>query len=336
MNKNKKTWFFAVILAVLAVTVTAIVSLSSCGEEASVAEYTLNINSDGVCKGFETLSGTGDIHLVIPEGVVEIRASAFRDNRRIKTVRLPEGLKGIAEWTFYGCTELEEINVPKSVKAIGTNAFGGCTKATELKGGVYYIDNWVVDHRKGALALEVRSGTVGIADIAFKGSCAVSITLPDSLKVIGEKAFSESEIKEISIPDGTEFSGSSHFSYCKKLVKCRLPAELTKIPERCFYACVRLREINFPDNLTCIGSRAFCGCGLGEEDMWGRYYEGWLIDVSRSYKKDSIEVRKDVVGICDKLSDDFISSGPRYTFYVYCDTLRFCGKGNIIVYCGDE
>jgi len=59
--------------------------------------------------------------LVIPEGVVKIEMSAFRDCN-LRVVSLPETLEEIEGWAFAYCN-LNELFIPDNVKEIGKRAF---------------------------------------------------------------------------------------------------------------------------------------------------------------------------------------------------------------------
>lgn len=63
---------------------------------------------------------------VIPSGVNEIGAYAFKDCTAIKCIIFTEDVKYIDEGAFKGCTGLTEVNLPSSVVSIGASAFEDC------------------------------------------------------------------------------------------------------------------------------------------------------------------------------------------------------------------
>lgn len=76
----------------------------------------------------------GHTNLLIPseiEGhkVVGIRDNAFRDNTKIKKVRI-EGVE-IGDWAFFGCSNLTEVQID-SVDKIGEAAFKSCSKLSKV------------------------------------------------------------------------------------------------------------------------------------------------------------------------------------------------------------
>lgn len=67
--------------------------------------------------------------LVIPEGVVEIGASAFSSGCRPKSIKFPQSLERIHTRAFYNAQELCEVQWPDTfVNQIASDAFGGSNK----------------------------------------------------------------------------------------------------------------------------------------------------------------------------------------------------------------
>lgn len=72
------------------------------------------------------------ISIVIPEGVREIGATAFRFCVCLENVVLPESLERIETAAFHSCESLEEILLPSSLQYIGDQSFDGCNLLEEL------------------------------------------------------------------------------------------------------------------------------------------------------------------------------------------------------------
>ena len=89
-----------------------------------------------------------------------------------------------------------------------------------------------------------------------------SITLPSGLESIGLAAFSYSKITEIEIADGVELlnDGDNLFEECSNLTKVKLPSDLIVIGESMFKGCSKLQQISIPENVTMIKSFAFSYC----------------------------------------------------------------------------
>ena len=125
---------------------------------------------------------------------------------------------------------------------------------------------------------------IEIADNAFSSSWITGILIPESVRVIGNEAFSECLALEwiemppemdsigyrafygckalisIEIPEGVTELKSAAFHHCKALEVVGLPSSLQTISDRVFRECTSLRSIQFPESLQVIAMEAFHSC----------------------------------------------------------------------------
>lgn len=183
-------------------------------------------------------SGCCDIvSIELPHGVTEIEESAFEHCTRLQSVTLPETLIYISRNAFSGCHKLCEINIPMSVKSIGSAAF---------------YQTAFLDDSDGELVI------VGNGILINCSAEAESITVPEGVKTIGERAFAYNEnIRSVTLPDGVAEICNNAFERCKALEKISLPESLKIIGDRAFEDCSSLAEISLPENITQIGRGAF-------------------------------------------------------------------------------
>ena len=191
----------------------------------------------------------------VKEGTIVIAINAFTNNgKKLKSIVLPEGLKIIGSSAFSGLYSLSQINIPSSVISIGNNAFG----ATDLydnrsnwENGGFYIDNWLlaVDNEK-MTEFSVKEGTVGVSDgksdtslFPTKATSISSLTLPSTLKYIGNRSFARLKITSLELPETLE-----------------------TMKEGAFMTCAFLESVNLEDciNLKSIGNQAFSNCAIKE------------------------------------------------------------------------
>lgn len=79
---------------------------------------------------------------------------------------------------------------------------------------------------------------------------------------IGEKAFYELNLEEVTLPDGLKTIGNAAFMRCRKLEKAAIPETVTTIGNSAFESCERLTEIHIPESVREIGAYAFRSCSL--------------------------------------------------------------------------
>ncbi|MBR1434463.1 MAG: leucine-rich repeat domain-containing protein, partial [Bacteroidales bacterium] len=62
----------------------------------------------------------------VPESIIQISTSAFKDCSTLISVSIQEGVKTIGGSVFSGCNSLNEILLPRTITSIGSFAFRGC------------------------------------------------------------------------------------------------------------------------------------------------------------------------------------------------------------------
>lgn len=143
--------------------------------------------------------------------------------------------------TFENCELLNEVQVSSSLREIGEFAFYGCRS---LKDPDMFINT----------NLEV------IGYCAFCGCGFTTINLPETLKMIDEKAFSGSMLERIVIPDSVYSIGQNAFESCKSLKEVKFSGEIDEIPVNCFANCYELKYVDLPNGLKRICDLAFSSC----------------------------------------------------------------------------
>lgn len=106
------------------------------------------------------------------------------------------------EKRIYGCIGLsaDEFKLPATVTSVKSDAFTECTiKGSGTGSGlievggsaVYFVSGWIIKCGNGVGKVDLGNTTafVGIADAAFYQSKITDITLPGTIKYIGDSAF---------------------------------------------------------------------------------------------------------------------------------------------------
>lgn len=101
--------------------------------------------------------------------------------------------------------------------------------------------------------------TIGHA--AFERSAVTSVTIPDSVTAILDRAFANCfQLTNISIPNSVTSIGFSAFEHCTSLKSITLPSSLNSISEALFSNCSQLTTIQIPDSVLSIQDYAFGNC----------------------------------------------------------------------------
>ena len=93
---------------------------------------------------------------------------------------------------------------------------------------------------------------------AFSGTKITSITIPDGVESIADRAFYRCGLLEsITIPDGVKIIGEEALSYCKKLKTAYIPESVISMGKKVFFCCNDLESVTLPKcvaSVECLGS----------------------------------------------------------------------------------
>lgn len=111
--------------------------------------------------------------------------------------------------------------------------------------------------------MEISGHLTTIPSNAFENCTTLqSITLPESIKLIGENAFQNcSNLANITLPDGLISIGKSAFYSCESLESIVIPNNVTQIQGSTFSQCRKLSNVTMT-NVRTIGNAAFYLCRL--------------------------------------------------------------------------
>ncbi|MBR5192341.1 MAG: leucine-rich repeat domain-containing protein [Clostridia bacterium] len=222
-------------------------------------------------------------------GFAYLNGSAFAFCTNLEEVNLPSKIINMSESVFYACKNLTNIEIPNTVKKIGINAFEGCKKLEySIEGGLKYLGNkdnkflclvGVEDKKIKTTAINSNCKVIGDSSL-LSATLLEEITIPASVKCIGENAFKEcldmQKIHYLGTIDNwahIEFTNNAacpFYTGGKLYINNELITQLnfttaTKINNYAFYEYTALSSVSFPVGVESIGSYAFANCtGLEE------------------------------------------------------------------------
>lgn len=194
-------------------------------------------------------------------------SGAFYGNSSFEKIILPKSLTNIGEYIFSGNsynTTLKDVILPQNAKIIGKQAFKDC-RSLEI--------------------VNLPSSLITIESQAFYYTAVRNMSLPSTVRKIGDGAFNGSAIKSINL-DNVESIGKEAFAYAVNLecdinlnkldtiqygtfrgtnIASIILSPHLKIIGECAFngtknAYPKFKELIFPESLERIGSSAFSDC----------------------------------------------------------------------------
>ena len=176
------------------------------------------------------------------------------------------GKARILTQAFLGCTSLSTITFLDEIPYVGYNAFTDTAyyqNENNWIGNVLYIGNVLIKANKNITGTYyVKNGTVTIASYAFdycQNKEFEGVALPETVKYIGNDAFSRSTLKKVNIPSKVTEIPSRAFYACN-LTEIEIPDTVKTIGPNAFTLCRSLKNVTIPRNVETVGSGAFSEC----------------------------------------------------------------------------
>lgn len=166
--------------------------------------------------------------------VTEVGNHAFKGCVGIEKIVVSDGIEVLGNGVFLNCKELKEVVLPGTLKRIGTADPTGCPKIL---------------------------GTMTKLEGTFEYTALEEVVIPDSVKYIGEYAFSScTKLKRVVLPDGLKEIKGYTFCWCKSLQEVEFPQDLKVVGTEAFEGCEVLKNVNLPEGVNSIEQGAFAGC----------------------------------------------------------------------------
>ena len=220
--------------------------------------------------------------------VTSIGEWAFCPSTNLTSIYIPNSVTSIGEWAFYACESLTSVTIPNSVISIGGFAFYGTPWYKNQPDGLVYAGKVAYSY-KGTMPegtqIVIKDGTIGIAGYAFNVCRGLtSVTIPNSVTNIGDRAFYYSGLTSVTIPnsvtsigqdafddtpwynnqpDGLVYAGRMAYKYKGAMPEgawINIEEGTIGIADYAFLDCSEIESVSIPNSMTSIGKFAFSGC----------------------------------------------------------------------------
>jgi hypothetical protein len=235
------------------------------------------------CNGLISVTGAPNLRTVGDD--------AFEGCWSLTNFNFPSGLLSIGDWSFNN-TGLIEAAIPASLTNIGDAAFGQTSSLhaviVDPANAFYTSSNGILFNKNQTVLIQyppsatggtnesysIPNGVVSIGDFAFDECYLTNITIPDTVTDFGQYAFEECPLSSITIPAGITTISGYTFEYCSYLTSIVIPAGVTNLADGAFSYCSSLSNAYFLGNAPAADSAAFEGDHVTINYLPGT--SGWL------------------------------------------------------------
>ncbi len=222
-------------------------------------------------------SGAYSGDYTIPDSVTTIGDSAFDSCDSLTSVTIGDSVTTIGKKAFYNCYSLTSVTIGDSVTTIGCYAFESCYSLTSVTIGdsVTTIGSYAFSNCDGLTSVTIPDSVTTIGWKAFTycyslTSIWVDEGNPNYSSDKNGVLFSKDKTTLIqcpgaysgdyTIPDSVKTIGEDAFSYCYSLTSVTIPDSVTTIDNDAFRNCDSLTSVTIPDSVKTIGYNAFDSC----------------------------------------------------------------------------
>ena len=236
----------------------------------------------------------------------------------VKGIKVPVGFENAYKTAW---TDWADFIIANIASGKGWTLDSEGTLTLESEDG---IEDWCNNQKNGreiykndVTSAKILDGVVNVKAVLWGAKNVKSVELPDSVKSIGNLAFSRCQsLTDITIPEGVTSIGEEAFYECRSLPGINLPSGLTNIGRYAFSYCYGLTDIDIPVGAT-GGDWVFSHCiGLthvtipdGMTEIWGGMFSG-CTELTAIEIPDSVTKIGDwAFSECSGLTDITIPSG---------------------------
>lgn len=217
-----------------------------------------------------TFWGCNNLTSVTMAGSVKTMGQyTFAYCKSLKEISFSEGFISMWKGTFKGCSSLESVKLPKRIEKIYEETFADCPKLADLyiPAACTEMDNIGAEKLKNYFVDPENKIWKSIDGVLFNksgtrlekyppGRSNDTYTVPSGTVIIGEYAFENANVSEVTLPETVTMIQSCAFK-ASKLSAIHLPLSLTQIGSCAFVFCPNLSSITIPPSVVTIGLNAY-------------------------------------------------------------------------------
>ncbi len=172
-------------------------------------------------------------------------------------VTVLDGCTTIGDGAFAGCRNLAEIELPSSIVSVAVDSLKDTAWLKNHKAGVVYTGRVVYGYVASKFTYTEMQDKIAAGE---EIEDVYNLVLRDDVVTINPNAFVETSIRSIRIPDTVTVIGDRAFYACSMLSSIRMPSYLEELGASAFHSCSSLAEIYIPGTVAEIRDNTFNGC----------------------------------------------------------------------------
>lgn len=208
------------------------------GEKLTEAVISTPIVKENAFKNCKTLE-----KVTFTDSVVEIQDSAFSDNPYLREVSFGKNVRKIGFCAFQNCGRIEKVNTNMTVNEWSQIDFYDWRSNPAAYANGLHINGKLLGNA-------TFSGVTTIKPYTFYNCASIkSISIPNTVQLIGAGAFFGTSVEDLVISEGTILIDANAFENSKALKTVVLPSSLVQVGADAFLNASNINYVNYTGTL---------------------------------------------------------------------------------------
>lgn len=202
--------------------------------------------------------------ITVKEDTINISGLACDDATNLTNVVFSGNNIRNIYYKAFSNTKIATLDLKDNVAKIDKNAFDNIPALTNCKDsdGAVYFGKTLIKYTGTSSEYKVKEGTLSIADNAASTNTSItSITLPDSLKLVGDYAFERcTNLNKATINSTSQIEYIGYAAFRSTAISAiNIPSSVKIINDSAFGFCQNLEYVIIPKSCEYVGDYAFNG-----------------------------------------------------------------------------
>ena len=156
--------------------------------------------------------------VTLPESLTTLGSYAFYSCKLLKTIKIPSGVTAIPSSCFYECSSLESVAIPEGVTTIGSEAFQSCNlNALTLPESLEKIGIYAFSGNQSLKSVNIPAKVKTIESNAFHNCGLTDLVIQEGVQTIDNYAFESNSLQNLTLPSTIKSIGNGAFRYNNNL-----------------------------------------------------------------------------------------------------------------------
>ncbi len=230
----------------------------------------------------------------MPSKLKSLGERVFEKCEKLESIVIPDEVKVLHQYLFSQCENLRTIQIGKGVTRVEEGVFhrtSTTSRTIYLPDGITYFAKSLTTNESDFVYVRRNSQTAAYfyetgypfidpdypellvrfyrEDDSEKDGYLMAVrrltetaepAMPPEIKIIGLRFYHDSQLTQITVPEGVVELEGNVFYASTKLKKVQLPSTLQTVGNGVFIGCISLKEVNLPSGLQKISGDMFMNC----------------------------------------------------------------------------